>query len=59
MQYNPPANVRAILYVVSAIGSVLVSYLSVKHLIGDAEVGLWSGLVAVVNTMAGLNVSSK
>lgn len=59
MQFNPPAKVRVALYVLSALGSVVVSYLSVKHFIGDAEVALWGGLVAVVNTMAGLNVSSK
>jgi len=57
--FNPPAKVRAALYVLSAVGSVVVSYLSVKHYVGDAEVALWSGLVAVIGTMAGLNVGKS
>lgn len=57
--YNPPAKLRYALYILSGIGSVVVSYLSIKHVIGDAEVALWGGLVAVVNTMAGLNVSKS
>lgn len=57
--YNPPAKVRAALYLLSAVGSVVVSYLSVKHYIGDAEVALWSGLVGVIGSMAALNVAKS
>lgn len=59
MQYNPPPKIRALLYLGSAVGSALVSYLSIKHYIGDAEVALWGALVGVVNSMAALNVTSN
>lgn len=59
MQFNPPNKIRAALYIISAVGSVVVTYLSVKHYIGDAEVALWAGLVGVINTMAALNVTVK
>lgn len=57
MTFNPPAKVRAILYVATAVGSVVVAYLKVKGYIGDAEIALWGGLVTVVNSMAALNTN--
>lgn len=59
MKLNPPPKVRAALYVLTAVGSVVVLYLKAKHYIGDDEVAFWGGLVAVVNSMAALNVSVK
>lgn len=57
MTLNPPSNVRAILYVVTAIGTPLIAYLLAKNVIGAVEVALWSAEVTVVNTLAALNVT--
>lgn len=47
----PPA-IRFTLYLLSAVGSVVVSYLTARGILGDAEVALWAGLVAIVNGLA-------
>lgn len=57
MTLNPPSNVRAILYIVTAIGTPLIAYLLAKNAIGATEVALWSAEVTVVNTLAALNVT--
>jgi hypothetical protein len=57
--FNPPAKVRLALYVLTAVGSVVVAYLKVKNVIGDPEIALWGGLVTVVNSMAALNTTVK
>jgi len=59
MQFNPPSKVRAALYVVTALGTPIVSYLFARHTIGQLEVQLWSAEVAVVSAMAALNVTSS
>lgn len=56
MRVNLPSQVRAALYVITAVGTPVVAYLLAKGIITELEVGLWSGLVAVVNSMATLNV---
>lgn len=57
MRVNLPDRVRVALYVVIALGTPLVAYLLAKDVIGELEVGLWSGLVTAVGGMAALNVS--
>lgn len=56
---NPSPKVRAVLYVVTALGTPVVAYLFNKGRIGELEVALWTAEVAVINTMAALNVSKK
>jgi len=55
---NIPARVRLILYVVTALGSLLLTYGIAKGVgwLGDPEVALWSGIVALVNGLAAVNV---
>lgn len=57
MKFNPPHKVRAILYLVTSLGTPIVGYLFAKDLVGEIEVTLWAAEVAVVNTMAALNVA--
>ncbi len=59
MQFNPPYKVRAVLYILTAMGTPLVAYLFARHILGELEVALWSAEVAVVNVMAALNVTGK
>ena len=59
MQYNLPPKVRAVLYVLTSVGTPFIAYLFAKNLIGELEVTLWAAEVAVVNAMAALNVSVK
>lgn len=58
MKVNPSRPVRVALYVLTAVGTPVVAYLKVKGIIDDPAVALWSGEVAVVNTLAALNVGS-
>lgn len=57
MTINLPYYVRAVLYVLTAIGSPFVVYLASKGYIGDLEVTLWSAEVAAVSLLAAFNVS--
>lgn len=57
MRINLPANIRAALYVLTAVGTPVVAYLLAKGVIGNMEVTLWSAEVTIVNAMAALNVS--
>lgn len=58
MRFNIPPKVRAGLYVATAIGTPIVTYLFAKDVIGELEVVLWGAEVTVVNAMAALNVSN-
>lgn len=56
MTINLPYQVRAILYVLTGLGTPLIAYLSAKGKIGDLEVILWSAEVTVVSALAAFNV---
>ena len=49
---NIPAGVRFGLYVFASIGSVVAAYLFAKGYVGDAELALWAGIVAIINGLA-------
>lgn len=51
-----PPRARLALYLVYSVGSVVVTYLATKHIIGSAEVALWTGLGAVFGVTAASNV---
>lgn len=55
MTVNLPPNVRFALYLITSIGSLVVTYLVTKDVLGDAEVALWAGFTALVAGMAGFN----
>ena len=55
MSINVPYRVRAVLYVLTALGTPVVAYLFAKGIIGDLEVTLWSAEVAVVSAIAAFN----
>lgn len=57
MTINVPYKIRAGLYILTALGTPLVAYLSAKHYIGDLEVVLWSAEVTVVSVLAAFNTS--
>lgn len=59
MNVNLPAKVRLALYIFFGIGSLVVTYLSVKTIIGVDEVSLWTGISAFVFALAGINVNTK
>ena len=59
MKINPPSQVRIALYILTALGTPVTAYLLSKGYIGELEVSFWSGLVAAVSALAGLNVNSK
>lgn len=56
MKLNPPPKVRTALYIFTGVGSLVVTYLCVKELIGVAEVALWTGFTTFIAGMAGFNV---
>ena len=57
MKLNIPPKIRARIYILTALGTPVVAYLKSRHLIGDAEVALWSSEVAAVGAMAALNIT--
>jgi len=58
MRVNLPSKVRAVLYVITAVGTPFMAYLLAKGTVGELEMTLWSGEVAVVSAMAALNVQN-
>lgn len=46
---------RFVIYVASGIGSLLVTYLSSKGLIGEPEITFWAGLTTLVGGLAAVN----
>ncbi len=57
MKLNLPYQIRATLYVLTAIGTPFVAYLATVHVIGTLEVAFWSAEVAVVSALAAFNVN--
>lgn len=45
------------LYIITAVGTPVVTYLAARQIIGDLEVVLWSAEVVVVSTIAAFNVT--
>lgn len=58
MRLNFPPQLRAALYVFTAVGTPIIAYLFAKDFIGELEVVLWGAEVTAVNAMAALNVSN-
>jgi len=56
MSLNLPYQVRALLYVLTALGTPVVAYLFAKGTIGELETFLWSAEVTVVSMLATFNV---
>lgn len=54
---NIQPKVRFTLYLLSALGSVVVAYLFSRGLIGDAETAAWAGVVAIINGLAAANTN--
>lgn len=57
MTVNFPPQVRAALYILTAMGTPLVAYLLAKNIIGSLEVTLWSAEVAIVGALAAFNTA--
>lgn len=57
MKLNLPYQVRAVLYVLTALGTPVAAYLFAIHAIDELAVTLWSAEVAVVGMLAALNVT--
>jgi hypothetical protein len=58
MKLNLPNKVRAALYVLTAIGTPIITYLFAKDIIGELELALWGAEVTVITVMASLNVKA-
>lgn len=55
MTLNVPYRIRAALYILTALGTPVVSYLFAKAFIGELEIALWGAEVTVVALIAGFN----
>ena len=53
---NP--TVRFALYILAALGSAVAAYLFAKGVVGDAELGLWAAIVAIINGIAAANTNN-
>jgi len=49
---NIPPSVRFFLYALASFGSLVAAYLFAKGYVGDAELALWAGFVAIINGLA-------
>ncbi len=56
MKLNLPPKVRAVIYILTALGAPIIPYLLAKNVIGTLEVALWGAEVMAVNALAALNV---
>ena len=54
---NIPPKARFALYLISALGSVVVAYLAGQGIIGESETAAWAGVVAIVNGLAAANTN--
>lgn len=57
MSINLPSKVRAALYIFTAIGSLVVTYLAATSVISAPEVALWTGFTVFVSGLARINVT--
>jgi len=59
MKVNFAPKVRLFIYITTAVGSLVVAYLSNVAVLGPNEVELWVQLSALVNGLAAVNVTPK
>ena len=58
MDVNIPEKWRGVLYVVTGIGSIVVTYLAASGIIGGNETAAWTGFCAFVAALARFNLGS-
>lgn len=59
MKINIPYQIRAVLYIITAVGTPIIAYLLSKGIIGALEVTLWSAQVVVISGIAAFNVTPE
>lgn len=59
MTLNPPRKVRAALYIFTMFGSLIMTYLAIKNIVGVDEVALWTSFTTLIAGMAGFNTQGK
>lgn len=59
MKLNPSSKVRGILYIFTAVGSIVVTYLAATGVIGANETAAWTAFTALIASMAGFNVTPE
>lgn len=59
MRVNLPDRVRVILYVITALGTPVISVLTDQQILPAWVMTLWAAEVAAVGAMAALNVSAS
>lgn len=52
-----PRRLRLIIYIIFSIGSLVMTYLGAKHMIGMDEIVLWTGVAALIGGLAGVNIN--
>ena len=57
MTLNPPRKIRAAIYIFTALGAPIVSYLLAKGVIGELEMALWSAEVTAATALAFANTT--
>lgn len=59
MKIKIPRKIRALLYIITAVGSPIMVYLLALGVVNDAAMVLWGAEVAVVAALAGFNLSDE
>jgi len=59
MNINLPSKVRAILYVFTALGSIVMTYLAATQIVGSNEVAAWTAFTAFIAGLARINITPE
>ena len=54
---NIPSEIRNGLYIFTALGSILMTYLSATQVVGSNEVAAWTAFTAFIAGLAKLNIT--
>lgn len=57
MQLNPPAKVRAVIYILVVMGTAVLVPLNVAHIVSDVVMSVWTSVSAAASLLAALNVT--
>ena len=59
MDINPPAKVRAAIYVAVVLGTAILVPLHASNVVSDLVFNVWTSVTGAASALAALNVSKK
>ncbi len=59
MELNPPAKVRAIIYIAVVMGTALLVPLNAFDIVSDVVLAVWTSVAGAASALAAVNVSKS